>query len=483
LLTYLIHNWGAGQVQTSSISQIIDENHFLETLINALPCGVMVVDEDRRIQAVNDALERILGVSGKAVLGKRCGEALGCVYARGQYPHCGAFHACESCPTRALALEALAGHRQQRKEVALRVSANGSIQDLLLRVSAIPLVYDGRRYAIVIIEDVAKPSQLRPPGKSGRIPTNEKPHQLMLGQHPRMLELFDLIRDVAVSDIPVLIQGETGTGKEVTALAIHKASLRASRHFVAVNCAALPHGLLESELFGHVKGAFTGAIRNKPGRFELADGGTIFLDEIGELDATLQVKLLRVLQEKSFERVGGTETIKVDIRVISATNRNLAAEVAAGRFRADLFYRLCVAPLTLPTLRERSSDIPLLAEHFLAIACSKSNWGGVPITPEALELLMEYDWPGNVRELQNVMQFSLIKSGGRAILPKHLPHGLQRIDKALRHKRSRRRKLSPDIVSTTLHQADGNKLQAARMLGVSRSTLYRFLDDSVGTLS
>ena len=187
----------------------------------------------------------------------------------------------------------------------------------------------------------------------------------IVGRDTKMLELFDTIRQVADVNIPVLIQGESGTGKELVAAAIHNECPSADKLFVPVNCGALPEGVLESELFGHVKGAFTGAIHDRKGRFELANGGTIFLDEIGDIPAAMQVKLLRVLQEGIFQRVGGEENIKVDVRVISATNKNLAEEVAAGRFREDLFYRLCVVPVYLPSLRERRNDIPLLAEHFL----------------------------------------------------------------------------------------------------------------------
>jgi transcriptional regulator with GAF, ATPase, and Fis domain len=301
----------------------------------------------------------------------------------------------------------------------------------------------------------------------------------IIGNHPTMLNVFDLIRHLATSDVPVLIQGESGTGKELVAAAIHNEGNRAGKHFVPVNCGALPAGTLESELFGHVRGAFTGAIRDKKGRFELADGGTIFLDEVGELSPEAQVKLLRVLQEGAFERVGGETTIKVDVRVISATNKDLKQEVAAGKFREDLYYRLCVVPINLPPLRERKTDIPLFAEHFLKRAVAEAKRENVLLSHEALSVMMDYQWPGNVRELQNVIQYALVKCRGNIIKPLHLPDTiLSQIIKAKPKKRHRKRKLELATVRRALREADGNKVKVAKLLGVSRATLYRFISDT-----
>jgi transcriptional regulator with GAF, ATPase, and Fis domain len=274
--------------------------------------------------------------------------------------------------------------------------------------------------------------------------------------------------------VPVLIQGESGTGKELVAAAIHNEGARAGKQFVPVNCGALPETLLESELFGHVRGAFTGAVRDKKGRFELANGGTIFLDEIGDISPVMQVKLMRVLQEGTFERVGGETTIKVDVRLISATNKDIAREIAEGRFREDLFYRLSVVPITLPPLRERRLDIPLIANHVLRSSLKERGRTGVTFSAETMDLIMDYDWPGNVRELQNWIQFALVKCKGSSICPEHLPPlpgGRARAVSV----RSRSR-LSEPAVEEALRKTSGNKVKAAEELGVSRATLYRFMD-------
>jgi len=295
---------------------------------------------------------------------------------------------------------------------------------------------------------------------------------------PKMLEIFETIKELAEVDVPVMIHGESGAGKELVAMAIHNEGHRAHQPFIAINCGALPEGLLESELFGHVRGAFTGAFRDKKGRFELANNGTIFLDEIGDLSPTLQVKLLRVLQEGTFERVGDEKTKRVTVRVISATNKDIMREIEAGRFRSDLFYRMCVVPITIPPLRERRNDIQLLIDHFLKQALDKQKQKDVKVSPEALEVMMDYNWPGNVRELQNVIQYALIKCGRGLILKDHLPPSILELyfrEKYIK-KRERKRKLSLETVRWTLQKAKGNKTEAARKLGVSRATLYRFLD-------
>ena len=301
----------------------------------------------------------------------------------------------------------------------------------------------------------------------------------IVGRDAKMLELFDTIREVAHVNIPVLIQGESGTGKELVAAAIHNEGLRSDKPFVPVNCGALPEGVLESELFGHVKGAFTGAVFNRKGRFELADGGTILLDEVADIPATMQVKLLRVLQEGTFQQVGGENTIKVDVRVISATNKDLWAEVLAGKFREDLYYRLCVVPVYLPALRQRRNDIPLLAEWLLKKTLSEGDREQVVLSPEAVDAMMDYDWPGNVRELENAIRYALVKCRGNALKPEHFPQKVfENSSKATdRPKRKRRRKLQPAVVERVLEETCGNKVEAARRLGVSRATLYRFLED------
>ena len=287
--------------------------------------------------------------------------------------------------------------------------------------------------------------------------------------------MFDLISDVADTQVPVLIQGESGTGKELVAAAIHNEGPRAHRQFVAVNCGALPEGLLESELFGHVKGSFTGAVRDKKGRFELAHEGTIFLDEIGDISPAMQVRLLRVLQEGRFERVGSEETLEVDVRVISATNKDLRLEIMHGKFREDLYYRLNVVPVWLPPLRDRMTDIPLLVSHILERFCSEMGRDVVSLSPEALDVILAHAWPGNVRELQNWLQFALVKCRGSEILPIHLPPARPAPTSLQPALGGARKRLTEDAVREALARTQGNKVEAAKLLGVSRATLYRFL--------
>ena len=301
----------------------------------------------------------------------------------------------------------------------------------------------------------------------------------IVGRDAKMLELFDSIRELAEVNMPVLIQGESGTGKELVAAAIHNEGVRCEKPFVPVNCAALPEGVLESELFGHVKGAFTGALFDRKGRFELADGGTIFLDEVGDLPPTMQVKLLRILQEGTFQRVGGEETVKVDVRVISATNKDLWAEVTDETFREDLYYRLCVVPVHLPALRHRRNDIPLLAEWLLKKALAEAERTEVAFSPATVDAMVDYDWPGNVRELENAIRYALVKCRDNVLEPEHFPLKILEKNSTNQHRtrKKRRRKLRPAAVEKVLEETHGNKVEAARRLGVSRATLYRFLED------
>jgi DNA-binding NtrC family response regulator len=290
-------------------------------------------------------------------------------------------------------------------------------------------------------------------------------------------------RAVAGTSATVLLTGENGTGKELLARAIHEESQRADGPFVAVSCAALPESLIESELFGHEKGAFTGAVQMRKGRFELADGGTLFLDEISELTPAVQVKLLRVLQERAFERVGGTKKIEVDIRLITACNRDLEKEVESGRFRRDLFFRLNVVPLVLPPLRQRHEDITLLAAHFAAKAAEKHKRTPPELDPELIEALLEYDWPGNVRELENVIERLVVLTAGPRLGCEFLPEKMQRTlpkeaavtDEttlegamvALKHR----------LIAAALKTEGGNKVAAAKRLGISRSYLHRLISE------
>lgn len=298
----------------------------------------------------------------------------------------------------------------------------------------------------------------------------------LVGRDPKMQVVFKLIGDVAPTDTTVLILGESGTGKELVARAIHDRSHRAGKPFVVINCTAYPSTLLESELFGHEKGAFTGAIRRKIGRFEQADGGTVFLDEIGEIDAVAQTKLLRVLQQQTIDRLGGDQSIKVDVRVIAATNRDLTEEVRQGRFREDLYYRLNVIPLQLPPLRERPKDIHILAQHFLDRFCAEQGKSIVGFRSEAMRKLIDNRWPGNVRELENSVEHAVVLAKDSLIGLKDLPSSI--IDTASSPPQKTPptlEKSEKQLIRDVLDACDWNKAEAARQLGISRSTLYEKL--------
>jgi DNA-binding NtrC family response regulator len=297
-----------------------------------------------------------------------------------------------------------------------------------------------------------------------------------LGNHPKMLQIYDLIGRIADSDATVLIQGESGTGKELAARRIHELSGRRNGPFVVINCAAYPQTLLESELFGHEKGAFTGAIHARKGSFELAHSGTIFLDEIGEIPLASQVKLLRVLQFKEFQRIGSETTMKVDVRVLAATSKNLRQEMEQGGFREDLYYRLHVVPIMMPPLRERMSDLPLLAGHFLRRFGDHSGKKVSGIKPEVMRIFMNYPWPGNIRELENAMEHAVILAKGEHISLDDLPAYLQEESSTLPAGLETLAHLEKEHLRRVLKQCQGNKIEAARRLKISRSTLYRKLE-------
>ena len=304
----------------------------------------------------------------------------------------------------------------------------------------------------------------------------------LVGASPSLEKTLKQARAVAQTSATVLLTGENGTGKEMLAHAIHEESPHAVGPFVAVSCAALPESLIESELFGHEKGAFTGAVAAKKGRFELANGGTLFLDEIGDLTPAVQVKLLRVLQERAFERVGGTKTLTVDIRLIAASNCNLENEVEAGRFRRDLFYRLNVVPLCLPPLRARPEDIPLLAAHFAAKASEKHGRPLPELEPVLIDALLEYHWPGNVRELENVIERLVVLTVGPRLGVEFLPDNMLRNlpDSAVADETTLEGAISAlkrRMISAALQSEGGNKVAAARRLGISRSYLHRLISE------
>ncbi|MFP4452308.1 MAG: sigma-54 interaction domain-containing protein [Desulfobacterales bacterium] len=439
------------------LTRLLAEKQNLARILDNLKEGIIAHDLDRRIFFFNYEAERITGYSRDEVLFKDCHVAFG-------EPFCG----------RQCLFDGGREHEPENLPENVDYPVNIMTKDGRIRkaeMSVSPIRDDTGQVVGVLasIQDVTELLKLR--FKTGELTGFAN----IIGRHHKMLEIFRQIRDLSGYDYPVHISGETGTGKELVAEAIHNESKRAGAAFVPINCGALPEGLIESELFGHVKGAFSGAIRDKRGRFELAHSGTAFLDEIAELSNQMQVKLLRFLQTGRFERVGGEKTSSVDVRIISATNKDLKNEIKEGRFREDLYYRLNVIPIHMPPLRERRNDIPLLIEHFLRQSAQEHDGNEqIAVSDEAITLMMDYDWPGNVRQLQNVLQFAIVRSGGRVIRISDLPAELRSLQPSAR-RRGPDKKLDVETVRTALQKTGGNKLRAAKMLEVGRATLYRFI--------
>jgi Nif-specific regulatory protein len=330
--------------------------------------------------------------------------------------------------------------------------------------------------AAVAIENVQHLEWLQ--GENQRLHEEINLEHNMIGESPRMREVFRFIEKIAPTDATVLIRGESGTGKELVAHAIHDNSQRSTKQFVAINCAVLSEALLESELFGHEKGAFTGAVAQKRGRLEIADGGTLFLDEVGELTAATQAKLLRVLQERQFERLGSTRTLSVDVRVIAATNRNLEEAIKAGTFRQDLYYRLNVISLTLPALRERREDIPLLAYYFVAKYSKKCKRLVSGIAPETRNYLLAYDWPGNVREMENAIERAVVLGNTDLIVPDDLPESLLTTSPPAQHSSNYHEavnEMKKQFILRAIEQANGSYTEAAKLLGIHSTNLHRLI--------
>lgn len=437
-----------------TFDKILTDKKNLEQILDNLMDGIIAHDRGRRVLFFNRAAEAITGYSKGEVIGKDCHEIFGSPFCGNRCSFCG--NPPGSIEHVTYPLNILAKNGEQRR---IEMSVTGMTDDEGCMVGVLASFRDltelmGLKLRMGEVEGFAG----------------------LVGRDAKMLQIYDQILALATNDLPVHISGETGTGKELVAAAIHRESRRGGGPFVPVNCGALPEGLIESELFGHVKGAFSGAIRDKKGRFELADGGTIFLDEISDLPKPMQVKLLRALQEGAFERVGGERTVTVDVRVISATNRDLKREIERGNFREDLYYRLNVFPIRLPPLRERKNDIPHLAARFLEEAARRGQ-KSAGLSRDALAAMMDYSWPGNIRELQNAIHFALVKSKGRFIHKDDLPPELT-FSHRTRESGGIPRKLDGDSVRAALARSGGNKAKAARLLGVGRATLYRFLEDS-----
>jgi len=441
-----------------SLEKLISNQKNLERVLDNLKDGIIAHDLNRRIFYFNREAEKITGFGRKEVIGKDCHKAFGKPFCGGRCSFLNDKPTLNDKAEYSMNIMTKSGESRQVEMTAVMMKDDNN-QDFGM---------------LACFRDLTDLLNLKIKAGESTGFSN------IIGRDSKMLMLFSQIKDVAEYDYPVHIFGETGTGKELVALAIHNESQRGGAPFVPINCGALPEGLIESELFGHVKGAFSGAIRDKKGRFELADGGSILLDEVAELPKILQVKLLRFLQDGIIEKVGGEKAISVNVRVISATNKNLKKEVRKNRFREDLFYRLNVIPIHIPPLRERKTDIPVLIDFFLDQAENEGQ-KKKKFSNEALSTMMDYSWPGNVRELQNAVLFSTVKCHGSIIKPDDLPMELKTSKNSIQ-KRGPSGKLDIDAVNNALIKTGGNKAKAARLLGVGRATLYRFFKDHPETI-
>lgn len=447
-----------------------DYSKFWEKVIDTMMEGLVVVDMTGIILSVNLAMEHMTGYGRQELIGKSC-----------------AVIRSDSCFDPQLTEKgkycALFQKGQLKRAKCALVKKDGSLVHVLKNAALLKdendKVVGGVETFVDISEVVA---QERVIFRLRRELTREDSFHGILGKSPTMRQLFNLITSAAQSEAPVVISGESGTGKELVASAIHRLSNRSSGPFIKVNSAALNQSLLESELFGHVKGAFTGADRTRIGRFEAANGGDIFLDEIGDMPLATQAKLLRVLQEKIIEKVGDHRAVAVDVRVISATNKDLGQLMALGTFREDLYYRIGVIPIHLPPLRQRAEDIPLLVENFIERARLKTKKAIQGVSKEALDYLMNHAWPGNIRELINVIDYTFVVCPGGNILPEHLPVTITRgtaatLQTAPAKPNAAVRAINKESLLQALNTAQGKKMEAARILGVSRVTLWKWLKE------
>ena len=429
------------------------EKHQRDVILDSINEGVFTVDPDWRITSFNKAAEKITGVSRGDSIGRYCSEV---------------FHAniCESnC-----ALRQTFETGKSNVNVTAYIVNNKGFR-IPIRISTAILKNDKGEVigGVETFQDLSQVERLQKELK------DKHTFEDIVGRSPAMMNLFNILPQISESDSTVLIEGSSGTGKELFARAIHNMSNRKKKRFVAVNCAALPDTLLESEFFGYKAGAFTDAKKDKPGRFLLADGGTIFLDEIGDISPALQVRLLRVLQERTVEPLGATEPIKIDVRVIAATNKDLSQLVQEGKFREDLFYRIKVIHLKMPTLKERKEDIRLLVDHIIEKYNRLQGKNITDISVEAMSRLIEYDYPGNVRELENIIEQAFVLCRGDIIKLHHLPAEL-RSDMLSSEDRSSSMSLlemEKNLIAGKLRLYGGNRKLTARELGIDVSTLYR----------
>jgi PAS domain S-box-containing protein len=455
----------------SSQDHEIWNHRFVSRIIDSMADGVFTMDNSGRIASWNRSMEKISGYSAEEALGKTC-SLLNCSRCFGKscvsdIGRCKIFEK-GSSGAKECHLQHKDGHDVPIiKHASVVTDEDGCILGVVETVTDITELNRARRKA----EEASR--------KLGEI------HRLdnIIGKSQAMVQAFSAIRLAAASDATVLIQGESGTGKELIAGAIHFNSHRKSNPLVTVNCSALPENLLESELFGHIKGAYTGAIRARTGRFEEANEGTIFLDEIGELSPFIQVKLLRVLQEREIERIGESVKRKINIRIVTATHQDLQSLVNSGKFREDLYYRLNVFPVRVPPLRQRKDDIPLLVSHFIQVMNRRTGKKVVDVSREAMRLFMDYEWPGNVRELENAMEHAFVLCQHDRVekedLPEHLRHPRQEESEVYpvteNVKSTGRSKVSKSQLLALLDECDWNKAEAARRLGVSHTSIWKYM--------
>ena len=441
----------------------MDLSKYWKTIVDTLQDGLIVVDPRGRILALNPAAENLTGYAAQELVGQSCRilDCTGCqIIGKGEGERwCGLYK-----------------HGGVRAKKCTITSKEHRTITIVKNATILRNPQGDIIGAVETLKDMSEVVRQQQEILSLRrtFHLDDGYHGIM-GQAPAMQALFEMVENVAMAEAPVFINGESGTGKELVAQAIHKVSPRRDGPFIKVNCASLNENLLESELFGHAKGAYTGADRARVGRFEAAHRGTIFLDEIGDIPLATQIKLLRVLEEKEIERVGEQTPVKVDVRIISASHRNLEQLIDAGEFREDLYFRVNVFPLTCPALRERPEDIPIIVQHFIKNNVAKSGKKIVGLTPEAMDLLSRYHWPGNVRELRNAMEYAFVLCHSGGIGKQHLP------PKVIGHARecpSPGRDGQPqdqekETLIRVLRQVDGNQSEAGRILGVSRVTIWK----------
>ncbi len=445
---------------------------FLRQILDSMAEGVFTLDMGGKISSWNSAMERITGYSDREALGQTC-RIIGCSRCFGR-----------ECPATPEACGILKGRKKEDSECLVR-HKNGHDVPVIKNART---VWNEDGEIIGAVETLTDLTEL----EKARRRADEAARRLeeiyqfgnIIGKSKAMQQVFESIKAAADSQATILIQGDSGTGKELVAGAIHYNSPQKNGPFLTINCSALPESLLESELFGHVKGSFTGAVRDRKGRFEEADGGTIFLDEIGEISPYIQVKLLRVLQEKEIERVGDSRKIKVNIRIVAATNRDLYSLVSEGTFRQDLYYRLKVFPIDLPPLRQRREDIPLLADHFIRKQNAKTQKRIKGLSESAMRIFMDYAWPGNVRELENAIEHAFVLCRRGHIDVFDLPAEIRVVKYQPAHtvdpdspprRTFPRRKMTREKLVEILKDCDWNKAEAGRRIGLSRTAIWKYM--------